>query len=51
MKMSGQLHAPAALFPWTELWYLLDKKLDVFQNRCGPYGKQKNLFTFAGIGP
>ena len=42
MKMSDQLHAPAALLPRQELRYSLDGSVDCPQNRSGRFGEEKN---------
>jgi hypothetical protein len=42
MEASGQLHAPAALFPGILSRYLLDRRLGGPQNRSGHWRKEKS---------
>jgi hypothetical protein len=42
MEVSGQIHASAALTPWKEPRYPLDKRLGGPQSRSGHYGEEKN---------
>jgi hypothetical protein len=42
MKVSGQLHTPAALSPAKELWYPLDGRLGGPQSRSGRGGEEEN---------
>jgi hypothetical protein len=41
--MSGQLHAPAALSPWKDPRYALDRRLGGPQSRSGHLGEGKFL--------
>jgi hypothetical protein len=43
MKVSGQLHAPAALLLRKEPQYPLDGRLGGPQGQSGCYGEEKNL--------
>jgi hypothetical protein len=51
MKVSGQLHAPAALPPGKSSWYPLDRRLGGAQNRSGRDGEEKNFQLPPGIEP
>jgi hypothetical protein len=42
MKVSDQLHAPAALTPGKKPRYLLDRRLGGLQSRSGRGGEDKN---------
>jgi hypothetical protein len=42
MEMSGQLQAPAALFPGKSPWYPLDRRVGGPQSRSGHGGEEKN---------
>jgi hypothetical protein len=48
MKVSGQLHTPAALPSREGPQYPLDRKLCGSQSR---FGEEKNLFSLPGIDP
>jgi hypothetical protein len=41
MEVSGQFHAPAALPPGKDPWYLLDRRLGGPQSRSGRGGEGK----------
>jgi hypothetical protein len=51
MEASGQLHAPAALTPGKNPWYLLDRRLGGPQSRFGRGGKEENSQPPPGIEP
>jgi hypothetical protein len=52
MKVSGQLHVPAALPPGKEPpKYALDGSLGVPQSRCGGGGEEKNSHLLPGLEP
>jgi hypothetical protein len=42
MEMSGQFHDPAALPPWKDPRYTLDRRWSDPQSRCGRGGENKN---------
>jgi hypothetical protein len=49
MEVSGQLHAPAALYPEKETRYPLDRRLDGPQSRSGRDGEEKNSQPLRGL--
>jgi hypothetical protein len=49
MKVSGQLHAPAALLQGMSPWYPLDRRLGGPQSRSGRGGEEKNSQSLPGI--
>jgi hypothetical protein len=51
MKVSGQLHAPAALSQGRALWYPLDRRLGGPQNQSGHDGEKKNSHFLPGLEP
>jgi hypothetical protein len=48
--VSGQFHAPAALTPGKDFWYLLDRRLGEPQSRSGCGGEEKNSQPLPGLG-
>jgi hypothetical protein len=52
MEVSGQIHAPAPLYPQGKSpWYLLDRRLGEPQSRSGRGGEEKNFQPPPGIEP
>jgi hypothetical protein len=51
MEVSDQLHAPAALPPGKDPWFLLDRRLGGPQSRSGGGGEEKNFQPSPGIEP
>jgi hypothetical protein len=51
MEVSGQIHAPAALFPEKSPWYPLDRMLGGLQSRSGHGSEEKNSQPPPGIEP
>jgi hypothetical protein len=51
MKVSGQLHASAALPQGKSPWYPLDRRLGGLQSRSGHGGEEKNSQPLPGFEP
>jgi hypothetical protein len=51
MKVSGQLHTPAALPQGKNPWYPLHRRLGGLQSRFGRGGEEKNSQPLPALGP
>jgi len=49
MEISGQIHAPAALFAGKNTRYPLYRRLDGPQNQSGRFEENKSLFHLPGL--